>query len=93
MTTVKQSQVKKNDILLEPILGISLKKYASISYYLAGEVDEEAFLSEVGLTKRDWNAVDRAWRKRMEDDDSFILITHYSQYYNDAEKYLSIDDI
>lgn len=90
---MRHSQTHKTDIRPDAIHGITLKQYAAISYYLAGDIDENALLTAVGIDKRSWNEVDRGWRRRMEEDDSFVLITHYSQYYNEADKYLKLDDL
>lgn len=87
-----QNPREKKQPTEEPIHGISLAQYASLSYYLAGETRQEVIFSKVGIDKTIWNEIDRAWRKRMEEDDSFILITRYSQFYNEAEKYINIKD-
>jgi len=85
--------MKKDDSILEPIHDISLEVYASISYYLAADVAPGILFSKIGIDKAQWNEVDRGWRRRMDADDSFVLITRYSQYYNEAEKYLGIREL
>ncbi|GEM_PF-5679155 len=83
--------IKEKDKLPEVVQGISLERYAAMSYYLAGDIDPEMLFSEVGIDRRLWNEIDREWRRSMENDASFILITRYSQYYNEADKYLKLD--
>lgn len=83
--------MKTETSIHEPIHSISLELYAAISYYLATDTDSEILFSKMRINKTQWNEVDRGWRRRMDSDESFILITRYSQYYNEADKYLKLD--
>lgn len=75
-----------------PIHGISLEGYASMTYYLASGMEPDVLFAKMKIDANQWNEVDIKWRERMNKDDSFLLITRYSQYYNEAEKYIKFDE-
>lgn len=76
---------QKNHSLKGMAYSVSLKDYATITYYQAEGINTDDVFRKMNINEKIWIEVDKEWRKRLEEDESFELIARYSQYYNEAE--------
>jgi hypothetical protein len=73
--------------LLEPIHGVSLYDYATISAKIASGISQEDILKALGIENAVYEEASALWVTRMQEDKNFEIITVFGQYFGEADNH------
>lgn len=73
--------------LLEPIHGVSLYDYATVSSKMASGLTQEEILKALGIENAVFEEASALWVSRMQEDKDFTVINHFGQYFAEADSH------
>ncbi|MBC9934293.1 DUF6620 family protein [Chitinophaga qingshengii] len=73
--------------LLDPIHGVSLYDYATISAKMASGISQEDLLKALGIENAVYEEAAALWVTRMQEDQTFEVITVFGQYFGEADNH------
>ncbi|MEC5145613.1 DUF6620 family protein [Chitinophaga sp. 212800010-3] len=73
--------------LLEPIHGVSLYDYATISAKIASGISQDDILKALGIENAVYEEASALWVTRMQEDKNFEIITVFGQYFGEADNH------
>ncbi len=76
-----------NNPLLQPVHGISLQDYAAASSQMANGVDTDHICKALGIELPLWEEASAIWVSRMQEDQTFEVVTLFGQYFGDANSH------
>lgn len=82
-----------NNPLLEPIHGVSLYDYATISAKIASGIEKEPILKALGIENAVYEEASVLWAARMQEDKDFVIITQFGQHFAEADNHPKLDSL
>ncbi|UIR55069.1 hypothetical protein LZQ00_12345 [Sphingobacterium sp. SRCM116780] len=79
--------------LLEPIHGVSLYDYATVSAKIASGIEQEAILKALGIENAIYEEASALWITRMQEDKDFVIITEFGKHYANTDNHPKLKDL
>lgn len=76
-----------DNVLLEPIHGISLYDYSAGNARIANNVPVEQVCKALGIEVPVWEEVSDQWVKRMQEDADFVVVTQMGTFFAQADQH------
>ncbi len=83
----------ENDPLFDPIHGLNLKDYVSMSMKLGQGFSVEQVCKAMGVEPAIWDELNTLWTKRMQEDSSFKIATLFGEYYQDTSDHPKLSSL
>lgn len=87
--TMGFTKAEDDNPLLAPIHGISLDDYAAITMNING-TDDSSLFKAFGIDEVIWQEINTLWPKRMQEDNTFTIVSLYGQAFSTAPNHPTI---